>query len=172
MTNPRYKNWALKIIGVGILFGFFAGWLTVFAALNEARCHRAAQSWESRRGVITQSYVAHRRRGQRREYWRPEIAGTFVGSEDRFSANKVGYGMEFTSNSEAQAARLIAPFPVGRELDVFLDPARPNHVILVRDNSLRTTWNILFIGLFFGLLPFLLYLWGKIRPSVRMDNAT
>ncbi len=155
----------LKILAVAILFGFFAGWITVFGCLAELHGLNAAQSWEKRRGVITHSYARHVRGAGRGRYWDVQIAGTYVGTDQTFQAARTGYGFEMSVNTRAHADRLTARYPVGLELDVFQDPDHPRNAILVRDNSRAPTYYALGVGLFFGVLPFLLYVFGRLRNA-------
>jgi len=158
----RIKNIALKILGVAILFCFFGGWITFFGALNELHGIKVAQKWETRRGVITHSYTRRIRGARNGLYWDAEIAGKYPDGQ-KFGVNRIGYGIEHSICTRRQAEAVVARYPVGTELDVFVDPKRPTHGILVRDNSPRSTQAALGIGLFFGLLPFFLYLYGRIR---------
>lgn len=162
------KAMPMKVLGVFILFGFFAGWVTFFGALNELHRMESAKSWETRRGTITHSYTRHSRRATRKGlYWDAEIAGKYLGTGQKFSVDRVGYGFEHSIFTRRQADAVVARYPVGAEVDVYVDEKRPSHGILVRDNSPRPTQLALVIGLAFGLLPFILYLYGRLRPRHR-----
>lgn len=158
----RLKRGAEIALGILILFGFFAGWLTVIGACYELYAHEWTQSWPVKRGIITHSY-AHQSRGfQNRKYWAAEMAGIYKDTGDVFGANRYGYGVEFSVFTKEQAERKAARFPVGTELDVYHDPDKPGYAILIRDNSTRPTWLVLIVGLIFGFLPLGLYIGGRV----------
>ena len=162
----RTRKAALWVLGVLIILGFFGGWITVAGSINELHGLAEVQQWPVRRGVITHSYARQVRGFQNRRYWDVEIDGTYLGaspgSKPGFSVDRIGYGFEFSVNSEARARRFAARFPVGTELDVYYRPDLPSYAILVRDNSPRTTWIAFGVGLFLGLLPLLLYIYGRL----------
>jgi hypothetical protein len=114
---------------------------------------------------------------QNRKFWDVEIAGVYLetrqGSKQKFSVSRIGYGFEFSVNSQKRAERFAARFPVGTELDVYYRPDLPSYAILVRDNSSRATWIAFGVGLFLGLLPILLYIYGRLtgyQPSENLRN--
>lgn len=162
LTFNRAKKAALWLLGVLTLLGFFGGWITFFGALNELHGLAEAQHWPTQRGVITHSYARRVRGAQNRLYWDVEIAGYYLGTKQKFGVQRIGYGFEFSVNSQKRAERFAARFPVGTELDVYHPPERPGFALLVRNNSPRPTWIALGIGLFFGLLPVLLYVYGRL----------
>lgn len=160
------KGLTMKALGVSILFGFFAGWIIFFGALNELHKMESAKHWDTRRGTITHSYPRHVRRVFRKGLnWEAEIAGKYLGTGQKFSVDRVGYGVEHSTFTRRQAEAVIARYPVGTEVDVYVDKQRPSRGILVRNNSSKPTQIALVIGLAFGLLPFILYLLGKLRSK-------
>ncbi len=83
---------------------------------------------------------------------------------------RIGYGFEFSVNSQKRAERFAARFPVGTELNVYYQPDQPSYAILVRDNSPQPTWIAFGIGLFLGLLPLLLYIYGRLTGYKPPEN--
>ena len=165
-TRPsswQASDYALKFLGLLVVFGFFAGWLAVIGAGYELRRMHAIQDWPARRGVITQSYARQLRGHKNRLYWDVEIAGVYAGSEQRFYVSRVGYGIEQSIVTRGRAERMAARFPVGRELEVYYEPGNPKHAVLVRDNSPTPTLALLTIGLLLGLLPLVLYGYSRWR---------
>ena len=166
-SSRRASDYALKFLGLLIVFGFFAGWLAVVGAGYELQRMHTIQEWPARRGVITQSYARQLRGHKSRLYWDVEIAGIYAGSEQRFYVSRVGYGIELSIVTRGRAEQMAARFPIGQELDVYYEPGNPKHAVLVRDNSPAPTVELLAAGLFFGLLPLILfYGFGRRRRFV------
>jgi hypothetical protein len=161
----RAKELALKVLAVLILVGFFAGWITVVAASHELYLLKVVQAWPARRGIITRSYVRAPRSSRNRKPWGVEIAGLYLGTEQKFFVSHVGYGFEYSVWTRGKAERLAAQYPVKLELEVFHEPGNPAKAILVRGNSPQPTWIVLGVGLGFGLLPLGLYGYGRWRDA-------
>jgi hypothetical protein len=157
-------EWALKFLAVVILFACLAGWIAFAAAVDQLVDLNAAQTWPSRRGILTHSYATRHRGMGRRPYWDVEIAGVYPDSGRKFSA-RVGYGFEHGVWTRGRAERVAARYPVGTALEVYHAPDNPSHAILVRNNSPRPTWTALWVGLGLGVLPLALYGYGRWRRA-------
>ena len=160
----RARKWGGVALGLAILFAFFAGWILVAGAAYELYMMQEVRSWPAKRGVITTSYATRRRGAGFRRFADVQIAGTYAATNERFGLDRIGYGIEHSIVTESRASAFAARYPVKTELEVFHEPARPEHVILVRGNDPRPTWIALAIGLALGLLPFLLYAGRRREP--------
>lgn len=148
-----------------ILFGFFVGILFIIGSIDQLTDIKRAQLWPSRRGVITHSYVTKKRGHKNRRYWSIEIAGTYVGTSEKFDAGRIGFGAEFSVLTRERGERMAAQYPVKTELDVYYDPEKPSRAILVRGNSPATTQKVLMSGIVLILIPFALYGFGRWRAQ-------
>lgn len=156
-----FNAWIGKFVAIALLFVCLAAWLGVFGAVDQLLSLNAARSWQPREGVITQAYVRYTR-GSKGYYWKIEMAGTFVDDGQRFGVSRIGYGVEHSFYGGQVALEAIANrYPPGSRLTVFVDPDRPNWVILVRDTPAQATELFLGACLITGLLPLWLWLWGK-----------
>jgi len=92
-----------------------------------------------------------------------EIAGVYVGTDQKFNVGRMGYGFEHSVWTRQRAERIAAKYPVKTELDVYHEPDNPWRAILVRHNSPEPTWMAFWVGLCLGLLPLALYGYGRWR---------
>lgn len=164
MQSPfrKIKRYLEVGLAIFILLAFFVGCITVLACSLELYAHQQAQTWPTKRGIITHSAAYQSTGSQNRKYWRVEITGIYKESREKFNAQRYGYGIEFSVFNQSQAERKAARFPVGAEVDVYHAPNKAHHAILIRDNPSRPTWIAFSLGLFFALLPFLLYIGGRL----------
>jgi hypothetical protein len=82
-----------KLMGFVLLAGFFFGLFVLVFAPIEMLKKAKAESWPSRKGVITLSY-ASRNPGSRWSnpnpgYWKAEICGNYIDSGERFCISRV-----------------------------------------------------------------------------------
>lgn len=150
-----------KIVGAAILFAFLAGWLTAAAATYELVQVQAAKTWPSRKGVLTHSYVRYIRTPPR-PYWKAEIAGTYLDDGTRFGVSRVRFGIGNTGLGRRGVEAIVAKYPVNTVVDVYYSPTDPKRRTLEPLVSATSTWVALWVGLGFGLLPFVLYVYGRI----------
>lgn len=68
-----------------------------------------------------------------------QIAGVYAGTHERFGLARIGYGIENALVTRARAETFAARYPARTELAVYHEPARPQHVIFVRDIARRRT---------------------------------
>ena len=141
----------------GIVFGLF---IIVFLPIE--MLHKAeAETWPSRKAVITKSYANHKRGSRNVLYWRPEICGTYMDNGEIFCVTRVRYGGFRFGEGEASALSAVAKYPPGREVDVYYSLENSKETVL----EARSSWNemlILFaLGIVFLLLPVCLWLFRK-----------
>lgn len=168
------QKWLMKIFAMFILVGFFAGWIIVIAGITEIRKWKAAQTWTAAPGKIILSYASQKRGFKNRKYWDVEIVGEYEGTNNKFYLDRIGFGFDQNIGNRWRAEMFAARYPAGTKLTVYQRPYKSDRVILVRDNSLKSTWICLWIGLFFGMLPFLLYFYGRLtgyRPPEDIKGA-
>lgn len=157
----KIKDFCMKVLAGAILLGFFAGWMMFFGMMYELRQMEKVKSWPPRRATITHSYVKSVRGLPNRLSTQFEIAGKYADTGEKFGA-RVGYGIENSPWTRIRAEKIVARYPVGTEMDVYPQPGKPTSAVLVNQNSTRLTWIALWIALGFGLLPFLLYFYGRL----------
>jgi hypothetical protein len=153
----RARKGLQVLLGLAIVFGFFAGWILAAGAAYELYMMSEVRSWPAKRAIITHSYAARSRGFGFRRHADVQIAGVYAGTAERFSLERIGFGVENAIVTAGRAQALAARYPVKAELEVFHEPGRPAHVILERENSTTPTWIALATGLALGLLPFALY---------------
>lgn len=150
-----------KLIGFVLLCGIVFGLFIVVVAPIEMLKKAEAETWPSRKAIITKSYSSHKRGIRNLLYWNPEICGTYLDNGEKFCAARVRYGGFRFGEGEASARAAVAKYPVGREVDVYYSPENPKETVL----EARSSWDemlILFtLGIVFLLLPVCLWLFRK-----------
>jgi hypothetical protein len=160
-----------KVLGALILLAFLAGWLTAAVAVYELYQLQAAKTWPSRKGVLTHSYVRHVRTPPK-PYWKAEIAGTYLDDGTRFGISRVRFGIWNTGLGQRGVEATVAKYPVNTVVDVYYSPSDPRRRTLEPFVSATSTWVALWVGLGFGLLPFALYVYGRITGYQPPDDPS
>jgi hypothetical protein len=164
------KNFFKKTIAVLLLFGLCFG-LFIIVAMPFAIFKKAdAQTWPSRKGVITTSYASLKRGSSGKHgstlYWKPELCGAYQDSGERFCVGAVRYGDFRFGEGKAAALESVAKYPVGKEVDVFYNPSNPKETVLEAVSSWTVTFTLLGFGAGGLLIPFLLWVFRKqIEPQ-------
>jgi hypothetical protein len=152
-----------KFFGLVLLVGILFGLLVVVSVPIESYWKADAESWPSRRAVVTKSYASHRsgimQPGRRTTYWKAEICGRYKDNGEEFCASRVRYG--HWRFGEAFALESVARYPVGREIDVYYSRNNPKETVLEAHSSWNETFVILGIGVGFLLLPVFLWVFRK-----------
>lgn len=164
MSWEKIKHGFLFLLGVLILFWFFAGIITAIGALVELHSIKSTKTWQPRRGLITVAYVSsYRAMRGRPSGWQIQMAGRYLDGEGTFGVARIAYGFGNEGWGRRGKEAVVNRYPKGTELTVYVDPDRPNWVVLDPNPSPRQTYIGLKIALAGILLPFLLYLWGRLR---------
>lgn len=153
-----FTNVLGKLVGVAILLGFFFGLIVVAFAPFEILRKADAETWPSRKGIITQSQAGKSRsRSGARVYtsWEPAICGTYRDNGERFCISHVRYGHY---GWEASAREAAAKYPVGREVDVYFSPDDPKETVLEAISPWTEAFTVLGLGIGLLLLPVFLWL--------------
>lgn len=159
------------VLLAGILFGLFVVVTTPFEIYKKVQ----AETWPSRKGVITLSYPLRHRGSVGRTgtgpYWTPEICGSFIDNGERFCISRVRFGGIRFGGGEASANETVARYPVGREVDIYYSPENPDETILEAHSSWKEMLTLLGLGTGFLLLPFFLWVFRKIIEPERYGRA-
>lgn len=117
--------------GLCLFFGLFAAVFCWFSFMNM----QASNSWPSARGEIAVSELVSmnplkRKQKKANVRYSYQVDGvTYTGSLIRFA--------DTTGSMESLQAELIAPYPVGKEVDVFYDPKNCTTAVLEPGGGLR-----------------------------------
>ncbi len=166
------KNAFGKIAGVALLIGIVFGLFVVVVAPFEMYAKAKAETWPSRKGVVTLSYASHKRGSKNILYWSPEICGTYNDNGERFCVTRIRYGGIRFGEGEASAREAVARYPVKREVDVYYSPDNPRLTILEANSPWTQMYTLFGLGIALLLLPAMLWVFRKqIDPgSDRPDN--
>ncbi len=108
------------------LYGYHGQHMTAVA--------KESLSWPAVTGLITQSGLKARRRSsagtERPARFRLAISYEYIVDDDRFQNDVVQFNQGDLSTAELE--RLVSAYPVGRQVDVFYNPARPAQSVLLR----------------------------------------
>lgn len=124
--------------GIGYL-GIFVALLGLALALWARRAHgraaaraTAAQHWRTAPGTIIAADAALRGsalRSSRYAYWEPVVAYAYVVQGRERQGGCLAFG-SLRTKTEGGARRLIAPYPVGSQIEVRYDPDNPDDSVL------------------------------------------
>lgn len=150
-----------KIIGISLLFGFFAGLIAVVFVPVEMSKMAEARTWPSRPGIITQSSASEVFSKRSGSHWTYVIRGTFNDTGEPFVITKVRYGDFSLGKGKFKSQETVARYPRGSTVQVFYSPAHPRSMILEPFASWDEMFLILGIGVGLVLLPVVLYAFRK-----------
>ena len=150
-----------KLFGYVLLAGILFGLFTIVVVPIEMAKMAAAEKWPSRKGLITKSFADRHSSNRRAPWWRAEICGTYVDSEEKFYVRRVRYGDFRFGSGETAAREAVAKYPVGREVDIYYSPSNPKETVLEARTSWNTMVTLLGLGIGFLLLPVLLWLFRR-----------
>jgi len=159
----RVLRWVQYLLGVLMILGFLGGWVLVIGIAFDLRDLYAARERPAKQAVLTHSYAREARGYQNRTYWRTEIAGRYADGSGTFGVTRHAYGIQNSVNTRARAEALAKRYPVGTTLDVYPEPGRPRDAILEPGTSATPSWIAFGLGTGLILLPFALYLRGRLR---------
>jgi hypothetical protein len=141
--------------GVGIGLGIW-GW----NVLTDAR---ASESWPTTEGQVISSEVDHSSDAEGGDSYQPQISYRYEVDDQTYEADRIRFGQNSYSSSrqaEAEANR----YPVGRQVEVFYEPGRPENAVLEPGASMGSYLGLglggtfLTIGLITPALVMLAYL--------------
>lgn len=155
LHSPAEIPVALVGFGLAVLMFFFAA----------RKSAKQAAKWPSVRGKIVKSEVEEYQeryddegRTRWRTAYRPAVEYTYALHGIEYHGNQISYGMT-VSAGKGYAEKLAAKYPVGGEVDVHYNPAKPATSAL--ELSGGATWFILVVALIvFALAAALLGLFG------------
>ena len=150
------------MLALAILVTFMLGLFIVITVPFELAKMADARTWPSREGTVTHSLASRTGSIRRSDYWEPLIRGTYDDTGEAFWISKVQYGEFRLGNGQSRSVEQVAKYPVGSKVQVYYPPSHPRDTILEPFAS----WDHLLvmggIGVGFALLPFALYIYGRL----------
>lgn len=164
------RNTLGTIVGFLLLAGIAAGLVLVVTLPFEMAKKAEAESWPSRKAVVTKSYVSRHRGGAgkfpRGPYAKPEICARYTDNGEEVCAARIRYGAIRLGEGETTARDTIARYPVGREIDVYFSPGDPKQTVLEAVSPWTEMYALLGVGIVLLLLPLVLWVSrSKIEPQ-------
>jgi Protein of unknown function (DUF3592) len=153
------------MMGVVLLCGIAFGLFTVVTIPIEMFQKAEAETWPSRKGVVTKSYASHHSGGLGRisggPYWKAEICGSYSDNGEKFCVSRIRYGGFRFGENKTIALETVARYPAGKEIDVYYSPQNPKETVLEAHSSWAEMLILLGLGIGFLLLPFFLWVFRK-----------
>ena len=168
-----------KLIGFVLLAGIVFGLFVVVVAPIEMYKKAQAESWPSRKAMVTKSYASHRRGGGSLRhgssmYWAVEVCGAYKDNGEKFCVARIRYGGFRWGEGKSAAFEEVAKYPVGREVDVYFSPEDPKETVLEAVSPWTEMLALFGLGMVFLLLPVFLWVFRKKlepqRYGSRCDN--
>lgn len=148
-------RWLLSLLALLSLGGGIALALYGVRELKEAK---ASEAWPSVPGEVVQTRVEESRSGSsgsrsrpRKTRYRPEVEYAYAVGEQRFLSQRLSFSGSRSFDQRQGADAWLRDWPIGKEVTVFHDPARPDHATLER-GAKAATWLPLGVGLGLALL--------------------
>lgn len=142
------------IIGGGL---FCVGWWVRRKAAE-------AQTWPTAIATVTRSEVTtHRSKksgsNTRTVTYEPAVSYRYEVDGNTHSSGRMGF---FSQNSRyvsrAKAEQILARYPVGAEVTIYYNPAKPEEAVI--DNSPKGSGLFIAVGAFFGLVGLTMLVWS------------
>lgn len=160
------KNILGKIFGFTLLACIIFGLFILVTAPFEIYQKSVAESWPSRKAIVTKSFAASNREKRQGVTWRPVLCGTYKDNGESFCVGRFRYGGFRFGTGERSAKEAAAKYSVGQEVDIYYSPDNPEKTVL----EARSSWNEIHIlvglALFFLMIPLFIWLFRKMqKPS-------
>jgi hypothetical protein len=136
---------ALVVLGIGLVYGYFAVRLT-YEQIQVWRLSRLSRNWPGTEAVIETSEIIDE--GVRRFREQPRVTYTYHVAGTQYQGERINFSFaDIYDKKEAEAA--LAPYPLHARVPVYYDPANPSQ------SSLELRHTGLASGLVVGLIVFL-----------------
>jgi len=161
------KETFARLLGAVVILGvFFSVAMAIYLPIAWWQKARA-ETWPSRKGVITKSYAHYipghgdAEHGGSPAAWMPEMSGTYPDNGEEFRVTRVRFGGARFGDGEASVREDVAKYHVGRVVDVYYCPENPRETIL----ESRTPWTAEYTeaGLAVGFLVLARIAWAYRR---------
>ena len=97
-------------------------------------CRPPPVAWPAPAGRITSSEASREastnRDGDRTVPWVPRVSYRYTVNGAALEGTRIRFGLD--SQSREESAATVAPYPVGRAVTVYYDPAKPTESVLER----------------------------------------
>lgn len=123
--------------------------------------HRRVLRWPSVPGIVVRSELREKTDGDGTSY-RTDLACSYSIGGHRFTTTRHTEGMSF-SQPEQSARSLVAAFPVGKSVEIRVDPAdatdgvlvtsKPEHMVVLRRVGLAALAGGICLAIFYGVQP-------------------
>lgn len=150
-----------RIFGFFLLCGIVFGLFTIVVAPFEMYKKAAAESWPSRKAIVTKSFVSSSRDRKQGVTWQPGLCGTYVDNGESFCVGRFRYGGFRWGAGRRSAMEAAAQYAVGQEVDVYYAPDNPRETVLQARSSWQEMYTLVGLAIFFLLIPFFLWLFRK-----------
>jgi len=151
-----------SILLCGIVFGLFILVTVPFEIYQKA----AAESWPSRKAIVTKSFAGSNRDKRVGVYWMPVLCGTYKDSGESFCVGRFRYGGFRLGSGKSSAMEAAAKYAPGQEVDVYYSPDNPKKTVLEAHSSWNEIYILVGLAILFLLIPLFLWLFRKkIEPK-------
>lgn len=147
-------NIFILLLALGAIVCSVIAGLMFRAARRERAMAAASLEWPAVPGRITTSQVKEGTRRHNNSSWTvysPEVTFTYAVDDRSYTGGLIGVGYSGGLNSREKAEKVLAPYQVGSEVQVFYDPVRPDRAVL-KPGSGGGNWLLFASAAMFGLL--------------------
>ena len=159
------KNILGKIFGSVLLCCILFGLFVLVTVPFEIYQKTVAESWPSRKAIVTKSFASSNRDRKEGVTWRPVLCGTYKDSGESFCVGRFRYGGFRFGTGKRSAVEAAAKYSPGQDVDIYYSPDNPEKTVL----EARSSWDEIFIlvglAFFFLLIPVFIWLFRKKHKS-------
>jgi hypothetical protein len=126
----------------------------LFVGLRSARVAKAAQTWPKVAGLVTASRVDEKRDSMRNSNGMSDLSFTPVVSYAyevagvKYTGDHISVGPMVTAyGSSGSAGKALAAWPLGKTIDVLVDPANPANAVLSAKAGMNLILPIVFLAI-------------------------
>jgi hypothetical protein len=149
-------NMLLSLLGFGCLGIFLlafggAGIFMIYSSRKSSAQAQASKNWPAVAGAVTLSEVGHGTStdsdGDTHDSYHPRVEYTYQVGEQTLAGKQIAFGVVKVSSNPRGAEAVIAKYPLGAPVTVYINPSNPAEAVLERQASSATT--LLVMGIIF-----------------------
>ena len=159
------KNILGKIFGFVLLSCILFGLFILVTASFEIYQKVVAETWPSRKAIVTKSFASSNRDRKEGVTWRPVLCGTYKDNGESFCVGRFRYGGFRFGTGKRSAVEAAAKYSPGQEVDIYFSPDNPKKTVLEAHSSWNEIYILVGLAIFFLLIPVFIWLFRKMHKS-------